>query len=80
MPRITPVDWRTLIKVFVFHGCEYKRKQGSHHVLTCPDARRAIVIPEYDEIDAEIDAEIIKNNLRSAGISRDEYFDLLRRV
>jgi hypothetical protein len=41
-----------------------------------PDARRAIVIPEYDEIDAEI----IKNNLRSAGISRDEYFDLLRRV
>jgi predicted RNA binding protein YcfA (HicA-like mRNA interferase family) len=76
MPRITPVDWRTLIKVFLLHGCEYKRKQGSHHVLTCPDARRAIVIPEYDEIDAEI----IKNNLRSAGISRDEYFDLLRRV
>jgi hypothetical protein len=34
------------------------------------------VIPEYDEIDAEI----TKNNLRSAGISRDEYFDLLRRV
>ena len=76
MPRITPVDWRTLMKVFLLHGCEYKRKQGSHHIFTCPDAKRAIVIPEYDEIDTEI----IKNNLRSAGISRDEYFDLLRRV
>lgn len=76
MPRITPVDWRTLVKVFLLHGCEYRRKQGSHHVLTCPQAKRAIVIPEYDEIDAEI----IKNNLRSAGISRDEYFNLLQQV
>ncbi len=76
MPRITPVDWRTLMKVFLLHGCEYKRKQGSHHIFTCPEGKRAIVIPEYDEIDTEI----IKNNLRSAGISRNEYFDLLRRV
>jgi predicted RNA binding protein YcfA (HicA-like mRNA interferase family) len=76
MPKITPVDWKTLIRIFESHGCKYKRKKGSHHILSCPDAKRAIVIPEYDEIDAEI----IKNNMRTAGMTRDEYFFLLSRV
>jgi len=41
--------------------------------LTHPDAKRAVVIPEYDEIDVEI----IKNNMRTVGMTRSEYFDLL---
>ena len=76
MPRIVRVDWKTLLKVFELYGCIYKRKQGSHHVLTCPGAKRAVVIPEYDEIDVEI----IKNNMRTANMSREMYFDLLKRV
>jgi len=43
---------------------------------TCPGAKRAVVIPEYDEIDVEI----IKNNMRTVNMSRDEYFELLNRV
>jgi len=35
-----------------------------------------VVIPEYDEIDVEI----IKNNMRTVNMSRDEYFELLNRV
>jgi predicted RNA binding protein YcfA (HicA-like mRNA interferase family) len=58
------------------YGCQYKRKQGSHHILSCPNAKRAVVIPEYEEIDTEI----IKNNMRSAGMSREVYFDLLQKV
>lgn len=76
MPRITPVDWRTLVRVFELFGCEYRRKTGSHHVLIHPDARRAVVIPEYDEIDPEI----IKNNMRTVGMTREAYFELLKRV
>jgi predicted RNA binding protein YcfA (HicA-like mRNA interferase family) len=76
MPRITPVDWQTLVKVFELFGCQYRRKTGSHHVLICPAARRAVVIPEYDEIDPDI----IKNNMRTAGMTREEYFELLKRV
>ena len=74
--RITPIDWKTLIKIFESYGCKYVRKKGSHHILHCPKARRAIVIPEYDEIDAEI----IKNNMRTAGMSREEYFKLLKKI
>jgi predicted RNA binding protein YcfA (HicA-like mRNA interferase family) len=73
VPRITPTSWRILIRVFEAYGCQYKRKKGSHHVLTYPGAKRAVVIPEY----SEIDVEIIKTNMRTVGMSRDDYFRLL---
>jgi len=76
MTRIYPTDWKTQLKVFELYGCRYKRKKGSHHVLTFPGAKRAVVIPEYDEIDVDI----IKNNLRTVGMSREEYFSLLNKA
>jgi predicted RNA binding protein YcfA (HicA-like mRNA interferase family) len=76
MPKIYPTDWRTQLKIFELFGCQYKRKQGSHHILTCPDAKRAVVIPEYDAIDVDI----IKNNMRTVGMSRDQYFELLNQT
>jgi predicted RNA binding protein YcfA (HicA-like mRNA interferase family) len=76
MPRLSPVDRKTVIKIFELYGCKYKRKVGSHHVLTYPGAKRAVVIPEYDEIDVEI----IKNNMRTVNMSREEYFELLKKV
>lgn len=76
MPRLTPVDWKTLLKIFQMFGCQYKRKQGSHHILTYPGAKRAVVIPEYDEIDVEI----IKNNMKTVSMAREQYFYLLKKV
>jgi predicted RNA binding protein YcfA (HicA-like mRNA interferase family) len=48
MSRLTAVDYKTLLKIFQNFGCQYKRKEGSHHILTYPGAKRAIVIPEYN--------------------------------
>ena len=76
MPRITPTDWKTQLKIFEMFGCQYKRKEGSHHVLTYLGAKRAIVIPEYDEIDVDI----IKNNMRTVNMTRERYFELLKKV
>jgi len=76
MTRITPIGYKTLLKVFQMFGCQYKRKEGSHHILIYPGAKRAVVIPEYDEIDVEI----IKNNMRTVGMTREQYVDLLKRV
>ena len=76
MTRLAPSDYRTQLKVFQLHGCKYKRKQGSHHVLTYPGAKRAVVIPEYEEIDVDI----IKNNMRTVGMTREQYFRLLLQV
>jgi predicted RNA binding protein YcfA (HicA-like mRNA interferase family) len=76
MARIYPTNWKTQVKIFELHGCVYKRKKGSHHVLTFEGAKRAVVIPEYDEIDVDI----IKNNMRTVGMSREEYFALLKKT
>ena len=76
MPRIIPVDWKTLVRVFELYGCKYKRKKGSHHILICPGAKRAMVIPEYNEIDVEI----IRNNMKTVDMTRERYFELLKQA
>jgi predicted RNA binding protein YcfA (HicA-like mRNA interferase family) len=76
MAKIAPTDWKTQLKVFQLYGCEYIRKKGSHHVLRYPNAKRAVVIPKY----AEIDADIIKSNMRTVGMTREEYFELLEQI
>ena len=76
MARLTATDWKTQLKIFEAYGCKYKRKKGSHHILTYPGAKRTVVIPEYDEVDLDI----TKNNMRTVGMSREEYLRLLKEV
>ena len=76
MPKLTPTDWKTQLKIFQAYGCKYKRKKGAHHILTCPNAKRAVVIPEYNEIDIDI----IKINMRTVGMSREDYFNIIKQI
>lgn len=73
VPRITPVHWTVLEKVFLAAGFRFARQEGSHRSYTKPGISRPVVIPTYDEVPVAI----IRNNLKTAGISRDEYFRLL---
>jgi predicted RNA binding protein YcfA (HicA-like mRNA interferase family) len=73
MPRITPVHWKRLEKVFLAAGFTFVRQEGSHRSYAKPGVSRPVVIPTYDEVPVFI----IRNNLRSAGMSRDEYLRLL---
>jgi predicted RNA binding protein YcfA (HicA-like mRNA interferase family) len=75
MPRITPVHWRDLEQVFVSVGFRFARQEGSHRSYVKAGILRPIVIPTYQEVPVSI----IRNNLKTAAISRDEYFRLLRR-
>lgn len=54
-------------------GFTYTRTEGDHAVFTKAGVKRPIVIPEWDPVPVFI----IKNNLKSAGISREDYFSLL---
>ena len=76
MPRITPIHFRKLCRIFEKAGFECVRHEGDHFVYTRPGIPRPVVIPEW----TEIPVFIIRNNLRTAGISRDEYFKLLEQV
>jgi predicted RNA binding protein YcfA (HicA-like mRNA interferase family) len=76
MARMTPIHWRTLERVFLAAGFRFVRQQGSHRSYVKPGIARPIVIPTYDEVPVSI----IRSNLNTAGISRDEYFRLLEQV
>ena len=74
MPRITPVHWRALERVFLVAGFRFARQEGSNRSYVKPGILRPVVIPTYKEVPVSI----IRSNLKSAGISRDQYFDLLK--
>ena len=75
MPRFTPVDWKTLERVFLAAGFEFVRQAVSHRAYVKPGVARPVIIPAYHEVPVFI----IRTNLKTAGLSRDDYFRLLDR-
>jgi predicted RNA binding protein YcfA (HicA-like mRNA interferase family) len=76
MPKITPTSWKVLVKIFEADGFIKNRISGDHIVLVKNGVARPVVIPKY----SEIGLDIIKSNMRTAGMSRDRYFELLRKT
>jgi predicted RNA binding protein YcfA (HicA-like mRNA interferase family) len=74
MPSIRPVPYKTLVKVFERDGFLFNRQRGDHLIYTKSGVRRPLVIPAYDEIPVFV----IKNLLRTAGLSRERFFELLQ--
>lgn len=73
MPRIIPVHWRRLERVFLAAGFHYDRSRGDHRMYLKDGVQRPVVIPTY----GSVPVFIIEHNLKTAGLSRDEYFSLL---
>ncbi len=71
---IKPVHYRKLVKVFEKAGWIYSRTKGDHLIFTKTSYLRPVIIPKYKTIPVFI----IKNNLRTAKISTEEYFKLLK--
>ena len=73
MSKLSPISYKQLVKVFEADGFRCVRIEGDHMVFTKPGIIRPVVIPKY----AAVPVFIIKNNLRTAGMSRGRYFELL---
>ncbi len=76
MPRLTPIDYRKLVKVFEKKGFIYVRTKGDHLVYQKAELLRPIIIPKYKHVPEFI----ILKNLKTAGISREEYLQLLQQI
>ena len=76
MMKIKPTNWQTQVKIFEKYGCIFVRQKGDHLVFHHKNARRAVVIPKYEEIPVTI----IKNNMRTVGMTRDEYIFILKAI
>ena len=57
-------------------GFTFLRQRGDHLIYTKPGVKRPLVIPVYQEIPVFI----IKNLLRTAGMIRERYLELLQNV
>ena len=75
MPPLRPIHYRDLVSVFKKDGFVFSRQRGDHLAYTKFGVTRPLVIPTY----RAVPTFIIKNLLRSAGMSRDRYFELLGR-
>jgi predicted RNA binding protein YcfA (HicA-like mRNA interferase family) len=75
MPKIGPVSYRILVCIFQLAGFACVREEGDHLIFTKADVLRPVVIPKYKSIPIFI----IKNNLRTAGMTREQYFDLFKK-
>lgn len=73
MPRITPVSWKVLECIFLSFGFAFERQNGSHRSYSKPGVLRPVVIPEYQEICLDI----IKSNMKTAGMNNATFQQLL---
>jgi len=76
VPRLTPLPWKTLEKIFLAAGFTFARQVGSHRTYVKPGVLRPLVLPAYDEVPVSI----IRKNLKTAGLTREEFFRLLSTV
>ncbi|HUQ85591.1 MAG TPA: type II toxin-antitoxin system HicA family toxin [Candidatus Limnocylindrales bacterium] len=74
MPAIKPIHHKKLVEFFEKSGWKYERTKGDHIIFTKKGYLRPVVIPMYKTIPVFI----IKNNLRTAKISNEEYFKGLK--
>lgn len=76
MVNITPIR-RAKFEVFLkMTGCLLKRTKGDHLIYTRPGLKRPIVITA----DREVPVFIIRSNLRTLGISSDEYLAIIKQL
>lgn len=76
MPRLTPIHYKKLVKVFEYLNFHLDRQEGDHLVYVKNGTKRPVVIPMY----SDVPIFIIKNNIDSAGVSRSEYLKILASI
>lgn len=67
------IPWRVLECILLAAGFTFERQTGSHRSYIKPGVLRPAIIPAH----REVCQDVILSNMRTAGISRDQYFKFL---
>lgn len=76
MTRIQSIHWKEFEKFLFKIGCVFKREKGDHRIYWKNGMKRPIVVPR----DTSLPAFIVSNNLKSLGISREEYLKIIKKL
>ena len=60
----------------IYVGCKLVRQKGDHKIYQRPGLKRPLVIPA----DSQIPIFIIRNNLRTLGITTEEYLKIIEEL
>ena len=74
--KIKPTNWQIQVRIFEKYGCVFVRQKGDHLIFHHENAKRAVVIPKYDNIPVTI----IRNNMKTVGMTRGDYFSILSSI
>ena len=77
MPKIVPIDYRKLIRIFELDGFTVSRQKGDHISMTKPGVIRPVVIKTRPGL---VPVAHIRTNMTTAGMTRARYFELLEKV
>ena len=75
MPRLPTVSPRQVVGVLQRAGFEIDRQTGSHVVLYRAGDNARVVVPWHDR---DLGRGLTLRIIKSAGLSRDEFIDLLK--
>jgi predicted RNA binding protein YcfA (HicA-like mRNA interferase family) len=70
------VTWQELRDVCKLAGCVESRIKGDHLVMTKPDIARPVII----KMDRDLGEDVIRSNIRTLGLSRRQFEELLAQV
>lgn len=76
MPRFAPLKRKKFEKFLLFVGCHFKRQRGDHLIYDRKGLKRPVVFT----VDREVPVFIIRNNLRTLGISVEEYLKIIKHL
>jgi predicted RNA binding protein YcfA (HicA-like mRNA interferase family) len=75
--KIIPIHYSLVIRVFELDGFEIRRKKGDHVIMTKSGVKRPLVIKTSPKL---VPVTHIRTNMTTAGMSRERYFELLKRL
>ena len=73
MSRLPSINWQRVTTALERAGFVFDRQKGSHLVYYHPETNRTVVIPRH----REIKTGTLRDILREANLSRDEFRRLL---
>jgi predicted RNA binding protein YcfA (HicA-like mRNA interferase family) len=76
MTKLSPVSWKKFEKFLFFAGCSFEREKGDHRIYWREGLIRPIVIPK----EKNLPIFIIRNNLRTLGMTIEEYMEILKNL
>jgi len=76
MAGIAPIHWKKFEKFLLFVGCVLIREKGDHRIYNKAGLKRPVVFSR----DEQIPIFVIKANLRTLGMTPEDYLEMLKNL